>query len=788
MTLVSNRRAVVILGMACACWAIFAAVPGRAQVAAPAVPGVPATPAAAAAALNTTLAGIEIGADDYQYQPDTGQAVGKGHVRVAYKDILITADELEANVNTKQLVARGHVTLKRGIFTWEGDEISGDLDTKDFTVGRYTAKTGEIYAKGTGGKHSGASGETRLSKVDFTTCEYIDHPHYRIHASSMTYYPDGHFTARNAVIKVGAVPVFWLPMVWGQAEAGGGVEIKPGYNGKWGAFLLFAKTWKINPNVDTKLRVDLRSKNGIALGNETRIKTETSTTDFLVYGMVDNNTPNTAPGYNRRFDTVDGRYRAKVYHQQSFLDEQNLNLRLRLDKLSDIDMLEDWFKKEYQADPQPKTFADLTLDSDRFSLSLSARTRVNDFYTETEELPKLKLDMPRQQIGDSGFYYQSQSSAADMKMKWRDFDLDRWDTTTLPFTQLADPADYSATRLDSVHMFYHPLQLGDLVQLVPRAGARLTWYSNSSKQKLSVADISRLIEVDDPDNPDSLTQIVNYDDKGGEVLRLAGEVGFEVSSKFYRTWSNYESKRWDIDGLRHVLQPYLNYTFAPDPTEDREHLYFFDEIDRLIEQNFVRLGLKQRWETRRSNRIYTLASLENYVDYHFNPAEDFDNPGDFGTKFTFNPKETLKFWGGTIVDTGTSELNRATLGTTFGNRNVCLVDLGYLYRNHYTSRTVYSMGSTLTDIAGDSAFAREYQRNDYATAQFTFPFYWQMEAVARYEYDLVANRLARQSYELRRDLHCWKGALRFEENDGDTAIMFMLYLKAFPGVGADASL
>lgn len=750
--------------------------------------GIPALHAQDAnpAAKGSALEGIEIRADDYQYQPDTGRAVGKGHVTLSYKDTVITADQVEADVNAKSVVATGHVVLKRGIFTWEGDEVKGNLETKQFSVGTFKARSGELYGTGKSGSHDGKTGQTLLKDLNFSTCSYVDDPHYSVHASRMTHYADGSFTARNAIIKVGSVPIFWLPYMWGQAGKAGGVEIKPGYSSRWGAYLLFAKTWRINQYVDTKMRVDVRTKNGLALGNETRIITDATYTNLMVYGMHDENPPETEPGYNRRFETEDNRYRARGYHRSTFLDDQNLNLRLRVDKFSDIDMLEDWFRKEYHNDPQPKSFADVTLDSDRFSLALSARARLNDFYTEADELPKLKLDMPRQRLGNTGFYYQGETSIADMHMNWRDFDKDRLHPiTNLP---LQDPEDYDAVRFDTVQMFYHPLQLADLVALVPRAGARLTWYSKSSKDKITTDDLENMALADDPDNDDFPVDVKNYDDDGDSLLRLAGELGFEVTSKFYRTWAKYENRRWDIDGLRHVVQPYLNYTYVTDPTEEREHLYFFDEIDRMIEQNFVRLGLKQRWETRRSNRIYTLASLENYADFHFHAEDDFEHPGDFGTKFTFNPKRTLEFWGNMLVDMGDAQVTRFSLGTGIGDRKICRVDVGYLYRNDYTSRTVYSMGSTLTDIAGDAAIAHHYTESHYATVQFTFPMWWQMDALVRYEYDLFEHRLARQAYEVQRDLHCWRGALRFEEDDGDFAIMLMLYLKAYPGFHIDTSL
>lgn len=733
------------------------------------------------AAAKKADAPIDIHADRYDFEGATGLATGVGHVRVNYQDISLSCDELKFNNASKQIAAKGHVILVRGTMVWNCDEVSGNLGTRQFDIGRYEAKSDLIYFSGKSGKYVDKD-QAALDGSVFTSCDYTAEPHYTLSATRITYQPNGEFTARNVVFRVGSLPVFYMPVLWGSTTTRGGItEIRPGYSGKYGAFLLMAKSFQLSKEVTTKFRLDLRSKNGVAVGNETTIKTDKTRTDILLYGMHDSNAPDTGDGWNRRFDVVQDRYRARVYQRVDFMD--SLAYRLNLDKLSDIDMLENWYKKEYRNDPQPKSFTDVTWDQDRFSLSLSARPRLNDFYSEVEELPSLKLTLPRQNLGETGAYYQGETSIADKKMKWREFDKPRTDLDPT----LTDNADYEATRVDSLHMFYYPLQLGGF-EFVPRAGGRATWYSNSSKRDITVQDLNDMAAVDDPDNTKSLLAINSYDDDGGSVLRLAAEAGFEVSTKYYRTWSDYRSTKWDIDGLRHVVQPYLNYTYAPPPTEDRENLYFFDEVDRLIEQNFVRLGLRQRWETRRSNRIYTLASMENYADFHFVKEEGFKNLGNFGTRFNYDPTDKLRFWGNVLADMGEPDLNRFQIGTGFGNKKVLRTDVSYLYRNNYDARTVYSMGSSLTDIAGDSVFSRHFDRCHYIVVGFTFPINAKMDGLVRYEFDIVNTRLARQVYEIQRDLHCWKGAFRIEEEDGDLSFILALYLKADDGVGINAGI
>jgi hypothetical protein len=49
-----------------------------------------------------------------------------------------------------------------------------------------------------------------------------------------------------------------------------------------------------------------------------------------------------------------------------------------------------------------------------------------------------------------------------------------------------------------------------------------------------------MFDVDNPDNPYSETEITHhYDDHGGSVTRLAGELGIEATMKLYRVWSDF---------------------------------------------------------------------------------------------------------------------------------------------------------------------------------------------------------------------------------------------------------
>ncbi|OPZ26523.1 MAG: LPS assembly outer membrane complex protein LptD [Lentisphaerae bacterium ADurb.BinA184] len=743
---------------------------------------------------------LDIVADNYELETTTGWATGSGNVKVTYQGLVLEADEVRANVETKDVSATGNIhfyaletpdspELKRG-FYWRGDRIEGNFGTREFRSGANTFQAGEWYGRGGDLQHQ-TDGTVVFHNVEISTCARLHDgtPHYGLDARKVVYRTDGTIAAHGAVYRVGRIPVFYLPYVaWDTETAGGNITFSGGYKSSDGAHVQVGRRWRLAPGLDTQVEVGYRSKRGPSLGNVTRYRTDRSDSEVELFGMLDDNPPETTPGYNRRFETEDERYRARLYHRQEFGD--NWQLRLGLDALSDIDMLEEWFDGDFGSYRQPRTYADLRYDHDRFTAALGLRARVNDFYTVTERLPELRLDLPRQSVLGTRLQYQGQTSLANLRMKWRDFDLDRVGPPPLS-PLLEDPADYETWRLDSVHMFYLPFDLRDGIRVTPRAGARLTYYENTSERAVDEGDLLAMFRVDDPDRETVDAVLSQYDDEGGDALRAAAEAGVEVTGKFYRSWEGARSAFWKVDGLRHIVQPYLNYTWISDPSEDREHLFYFDEVDRLVEQSFVRVGLDQRLQTRRGEgmekKVYTLAAMESYADFHFDRPEgeeELGEAGDWVTRFRLAPREQLTLWGlvGMNLDEGT--VHRVEAGVTFALFEALRLDIGYLYRQDEGWSAVDSFGSTLADYTADDITALVAGESHYLSLDMTVLFNEKTTGRARFEFDLVDDDLSRQVYEVVRDLHCWMGGVRVEEDDGEFAVRAILYLKAFPQVGA----
>ncbi|MBP5640330.1 MAG: LPS-assembly protein LptD [Victivallales bacterium] len=717
----------------------------------------------------------------------------KGHNQVVYGPIELNAQEMWFNQQTSEFKASGDVVVKLDDGTsWASQNVNGNLNAKELNFDAY-GFDGKVWHSGGEGGHALPNGEKHLDHAWLTTCDCYP-PHYRVCASDMTHYPDNTFSAKHLIIKLGVVPVFYFPYAWGTTDNSAGLIFKPGYSGKKGAYLRLGRIWQLQGDDNyTQFYTDLMSKRGVALGHDTEWKSDRQQVSVNLYGLLDRDPPETERGYNRRFDEEHDRFRIATYYRYDV--SETSAIRLNVDYMSDIDMLEDWFKHDYRQILQTKSYLNWTTDGDFYNFTVNVRPRINEFYTVVETLPEVRLDIPRISLGELPLEYQSSTSFGYYSMKWRNFYRHRWEVITddeYDSEVHRDPADYQAFRADTVHFMYLPMALDDYVKFIPRAGFRATYYSKTSKARIRREDIAAMIDVDNPDHVYNSTPIRQYDNDGGDVLRTAFEIGGELKNRMYSDWVDMNLDFIDGHGIRHVVEPYVNYTYAHDPSHDCDHLYFFDEIDRLERQHFIRLGVDQLWQTRIDGRVNTIARWQNYVDFHFDRGEESGrHPGDYGSRLDIYPCEWLTFWSAILHDIGEGDIQCGETGFRYGKIHDFNLSCRYVYRNDHMSRSVYSMGSTLVDLTGESSYYKKYfETADTINVTFHVPLLddEKMSFDVEAEYDFEKNTLSEHKYIINKDLHCWTMSFGVGWDNGDFEAMILFRLKAFPNVKVDLNI
>ncbi len=734
-------------------------------------------------AQETTPSGIDAFADQLEYLQGTGEMHGMGNVRITYQGLVLTADEVTVNTQSTDIKAIGTVRIVYGDSYWEGEGLTGNLDRQEFTFNDYQTVSPPWYLSGSAATLS-PDHTIDARSMSLSTCDHLllGHPHWRMSARRIQHFQDGTFKAWQVTFRILGIPLFYLPYVKGSTDSdrGGNIHFTLGYRNNYGLVVKAAKEWKLNDQTSLDTGIIYRGSRGFALENTLASTTENTHTEALVYGMKDQDplTDVTVNGrdYNGRFRVEEQRYRLKL-KQRSNLSER-LSLQLHLDQFSDNNILYEFYKKDFRRDPQPVSFAELLYNADFYELSLYYRPRVNDFESVVERLPELRLEIPRVPLGDSGFLVKNETTAAYLRQNWRDYDLPRTNN-------LADPDDYSTARLDTLNFIYYPLNLAGL-NVIPRAGGRVTYYSETSRRRVTQSQLESNFQADDP-RPERSNPFVNfpYDDDGGDETRLALELGVELAFKANANWSAVQRENWGINGLQHVLQPFVNYTWIPDPSSDNDHLYFFDDIDRVDALNSTRLGLRHRLNTQRDGRIYTLARMENFWDFYFAPESSRDKPGDFGTIIELTPSPRYSLWTRFLLDSNDARMKIIHSGATLGESDGMNLAVSYLYRDNYTSRFNYSMDTESTQILTSNFMPLTFEGPHNLHVDLQVPLNPKTNLYCHYLYDLERGKFGRQTYDITHDLHCWVGGLRFEQDDRDLSVSLLFYLKAFPKIKLD---
>ncbi|MCH2208959.1 MAG: LPS assembly protein LptD [Lentisphaerales bacterium] len=727
------------------------------------------------------MSAYEFGTGDYKIKAktsrqfiDENKVELEGNVSITYADSVVYCDRLIYNTLTKDFTASGKVRILSQSTDFRTNEITGNIETKLIQTSHHQITAGPWFIIGQDAQ-SFPDESIESKSIRCTTCDIHNGPCWHMTGSTVNYFENGDFEVYNPILHFGGIPVLWLPYMQSDIAGNDGMfKIIPGYDSDWGAFALISTKFKISESVTIEPLLDLYSKKGMGGGVRAEIKTKNSQTNILLYGVHDHNPEEKGQepeGYYYRFKTEEDRYRLHTNHRSSYFDDR-LTLHAKVDKISDYNLMDEFYQSDNTFRHQQSTsYADIEWAEEDYSTSLYYRPQLNDFYSAVERAPEYRFDLPRYELVED-FYVTTQNSIAQLNMNWLETDDN--------FPATSEISDYNSLRIDSLNMFYFQGKIDNWLNVIPRAGIRFTYYDTSSEEAVSTDELSGLIRASNPLSTPRLT-VNNYDDEGDSLFRVLGEVGFEANFKVHNMDHSFSSDYWEIDGLRHIIMPYVNWNWIPNSSEDKDHIYFFDEVDRIDEQNFVRSGIEQRFQTRRNGKIHNLLTVENYVDFHLESEEGDEGIGNFGTKLDWRPFDTFSFNADVLYDLNDDRLNVFRGGMRYKLTESILGSFGYQYRNNYTSRDLYSNGSTLSTSVASNSFATSYQESHTLNARLTYQITPKNLFVGSIRYDVENDEWVDIAMELQHKLHCWTvSVLLAQDYDDQTRMMLMFYLNAYP--------
>ena len=674
-----------------------------------------------------------------ELDPQTGTASATHGVKVIFRDATLTALRIRIDSEAGEAFAEGSVSLERGAQTWTGESLAYNFRTGAMRAESFKLGNPPVFLSGERAVTLEPIGTNRVFALQnaFVTTDDLAEPGYRIRARSITVREDRRITARDATLYLGDTPVFYYPYYTRRL---GDHRLRwvltPGYRSLYGAYLRAAYQVDLGTNSVASFNIDPYSRRGLGIGPDLKYDLEPLGKGQATGYWIADQHPENDPVTGQPIDPQ--RYRIRFDHTVSL--REDLTAKAVVRKQSDAWVVRDFFEDEYRRNPLPQSFFEVQQAWPNFTLNTLARAQVNDFFETVERLPDIKLSAHRQQLGQSPIYYEGENSAGWFRHRY------------------ADPGstnDYSAFRGDSFHQLLLPKTFFGFLNVTPRVGGRVTYYGDTSSD--------------------------GWQDLDAET-RGVFNTGAEVSFKAHRLWKDAENKFWDVSGLRHIVEPSVNYAFTPEPNARPLELPQFDtelpslrllpvqypdynSIDSVDSQNTLRWGLRNKLQTKRDGQVEDLLDWAIITDWRLDPRQDQKTFSDVYSEADFRPRRWLTLNSEMRWDPNDALLRESQSSAIFKPGREW--SLGVTHR--YT-RDDLDLGRG-GNLLGTRLYLRFTENWGFRTSHF---------------YEIRDAVLQEQYYTVYRDLRSLTAALtlRFRENvvggDDDFTIAISISLKAFP--------
>ncbi|MFO1483020.1 MAG: hypothetical protein U1F71_06585 [Verrucomicrobiaceae bacterium] len=777
--------------------------------------------------------------------PETGIATVTGDVHIVYGDVEMRCGSAQYNQTTGEVIARDGVTVWRAGTIYHGESITynsitGAMSGHNITTGIAAGSMGTSGVSSSVGVTSAAPKSSGMvffkaedfrsegkleNRIDATGVSFTSHdvqnPNYHMGARELTVYPGDKLIMRDTKMYAGDVPFFWVPKFTKSLNNDSGYRITPGYMSRWGAFLLYQYATVYGNHTFARYRFDLRSKRGAGGGVDfisLRHRDNSQNLKGFKFYAVSDSAANTNVTASLRYPVPTNRYRLNFQHRIYLPgpDVSTWYLDFDLNKISDIHFYEDFFFNDFRTDREPDNQISLIHTNDAYVATLMAKFKVNNFYRTTTRLPELSVDFTRRPLWGTGIFHQGTISAGvynEVVGNQEQAELLR--LQGLGMTGLAAVlADPLLTAADSYRA---------LVGLPRGSGltaANITQGLGAINSRLQEPDFARFHTYHELLYPKTYMGWLNvtprigagatsYASIDGSINGLQNftrgifHLGLDVSFKLVKTWNDVQVDSLGINGIRHVFQPYLNYSYldakqnAGVPAIDRLSpttrprsidVPLFTAVDSLRSWNVARVGFRNLFQTKRDyiqsnglgyfqeipgggdEQTYTWAGMNTYVDLFGKDPEFNRDISNLYNEIFWRPVSWLSFLSDVQIPISSgvgsfTEVNNSLIWMP--SRNTSL-ELGH----QYIADHPFFQNSSLV-------YTRLYARlsENYGVSMYHI-------------YEADDGRLQYQSYSLSRDLSSWVASLGVMARDNgngvsDFGILLTFTLKDFPQLNFD---
>ncbi len=599
---------------------------------------------------------LRIIGDDYETRWDAEKELILYHGNMQCRTnngIQLFADDIVINLQGKFVRFTGNVSVYQGAILHRGKSATFWYEEERLEGDGLRIGMDPILLEADRFRMVQSDGRTLFVGEDAgVTTHDIRDPAFWVRAARTTVIPGEKVIFRDMKLYAGDRPIFWLPYLAQPLNTELGYHFIPGARSNWGPYLLNRYGLMLGGDKDPRTgerrdawllsqwHLDLLTKRGAGTGVDffdTHQHKNPNLGWLKLYHIHDFDSTHNRSGI-RRENVTENRFRLQLRHRLQLPDiipGGNSRLDANLTYLSDRFYLEDYDPSTFRVEPNPDNTLALTHRRERNLLTLWTRLRPNSFHQTDTRLPEFALDQVRHPLFNSPILHEGQLVAGLYNEHLPTFERRNLKAEAAAL-QPGDPriseintilAEHGYTRLHLWQEFSLPMRLDNRLNLVPRAGLGSTTYHN----------------VDGPGDNEERTHIY---------------AGIDASVKFSRSFPEVESDALGLDSLLHVIQPYAGASWIATneldssfPRIDRLTastrprplgIGRFTAIDDIEDWTIIRLGVRNRFLTRRDGGSHEWLSINSYLDW-FQEDPEFDREfSNFYNEIYFHPVPWLE--------------------------------------------------------------------------------------------------------------------------------------------------
>lgn len=660
-----------------------------------------------------------------------GKLVASGDAELSTQDYNLRADKITYERDATQAEATGDVRVHHQSARLVTQQLNYNINDKEIEAGAFRVGEHPFYA--TGESVSGQSEE--LVVKDGILYFHQPHPYSpNIKAGTITFLPPDKAIVEDATLRIGEFPIWYMSkQTIERKESPIRLRSKLGIQSNLGGYsqnTLLVPVFTETQNVKAGVLLDAYTKRGILFGpaaDYDYTSADTHARGTLRVGYIDDHGDKGTDILGNPIE--EERYFINLKHKQDIGEKAQLTARLGW--WSDSEVERDFRENLYREHEQPDNFLEAMYYGENYYLSAFARFRPNEFIHTQERLPEVRFDLPSIPIGKTLYYQEFQASVAMLEDK--------------------DPSQtvrtYDSERAHAYYGIRRPHYFKPWLTLTPVVGTSITHYEKTLNRS------------------DSYT-------------RLLGQIGLDLDITAHRTWE-YKNDTWEIDGIRHIVHPLVQYRYIPEADAGRSRIppierdinsTLLDPIDLANTRNLddktethtMRFGLENLLQTRDPENpalSRELASANIYQDLNFSTrnADDQEWSSTY-TELEINPAPWIAFslYNRLNPETLTQEEMRTRTTLTNGDQ----------WKLHFTTDNL------------DSQTDQYYLDLEYRLSERHY-------LIPHWRYDSHRGKLVEQQYAMRSYIgHTWRldyGISFYNGNSRDNETRFNLAIDLVDG-------